>query len=266
MSTRGLITLIGAVAAASILTHAALAAGADVVLAMPFTEGDGEETADLSEHGHVGTLQGGPTWEDGKFGNALRFEGQQWVDAGDDASLHLDDSDFTFAVWVNFAVEPPAGNLGGAGFALMAKDVGGGDNLKWIWWYSGEGIDFLNHEPGDHSEWIDSEPWSPEVERWYQVALVRSDDIYTYYIDSEPAGEVQNAPAVAEIPAPLEIGRAEGQFYLNGLLDEILIAKRALDDAEVRAHFDGGLSRLMAVEPRGKLALTWAHMKGGDLR
>jgi len=86
------------------------------------------------------------------------------------------------------------------------------------------------------------------------------------YIDAGPFGEVQSAAEVAKIPAQLEIGRSEGQFDLNGVLDEAFIAKRAFSDAEIGAHFGDGLTRLLAVEPLGRLPLTWSRLKRGNPR
>ena len=100
--------------------QAAAAVDKDVVLAMPFEEGGGEETKDLSPHGNHGTFNGNVTWEDGKFGSALRIQPVSFVDAGQDESLSLFDTDFTIAAWVNMA-ETSVQQHG-----FLGQDEGGG--------------------------------------------------------------------------------------------------------------------------------------------
>ena len=66
-----------------------------------------------------------------------------------------------------------------------------------------------------------------------------------------------------EINHALNIGWSEGPFFFNGMLDEVLIVKRALSEDEVEAHYDGGLKGFLAVQPHGKLSTTWGNLKAG---
>jgi hypothetical protein len=111
----------------------AVAAGiGDIVLAMPFDEGEGEVTMDISPHRNHGTLMENAGWGIGKFGNAIHVEPVGYVDAGKDESLSLFDTDFTLAVWVNMK-ETVAHQHG-----FMAQDEGGGpQNNKWMLRYDG---------------------------------------------------------------------------------------------------------------------------------
>ena len=61
--------------------------GEDIVLAMPFEEGEGGDTMDISPYGNHGTLMENASWGVGKFGNAVQFEPVGYVDAGNDESL-----------------------------------------------------------------------------------------------------------------------------------------------------------------------------------
>lgn len=241
----------------------ALEVDKDVVLAITFDEGKGDVAKDLSPHGNDGTLQQKAKREKGKFGQAIRLDGTNQVEVENDDSLSLHKSDFTIGVWLYFEEDPPKGNRGSAGFTLLGHDEGGGSTNKWIWWYSGNGIDFhINTAGGAGVAWVDSEPWDPKLKQWYQMVLTKEGRKYTYYLDGKPFGRVDdNVPIPEEINHALNIGWSEGPFFFNGMLDEVLIVKRALSEDEVETHFDGGLKGFLAVQPHGKISTTWGNLK-----
>jgi len=49
--------------------------------------------------------------------------------------------------------------------------------------------------------------------------------------------------------APLTIGNAEGNFYFNGLMDEVCIFNRALSGGEIAATFEAGSAGMCAPVP-----------------
>lgn len=244
---------------------AALEVDKDVVLAITFDEAKGDVAKDLSPHGNDGTLQQKAKREKGKFGQAIRLDGSNQVDVENDDSLSLHKSDFTIGVWLYFEEDPPKGNRGSAGFTLLGHDEGGGSTNKWIWWYSGNGVDFhINTAGGAGVAWVDSEPWDPKLKQWYQMVLTKEGRNYTYYLDGKPFGRVNdNVQIPEEIDHALNIGWSEGPFFFNGMLDEVLIVKRALSEDEVESHFDGGLKGFLAVHPHGKISTTWGNLKAG---
>ena len=138
----------------------AAAVDKDVVLAMPFEEGVGEDTKDLSPHENHGTFNGEVTWADGKFGSALRFAPVSFVDAGQDDSLSLSDTDFTIAAWVN--MEETAVQQHG----FLGQDEGGGSKNKWIFRYNkaqSTKLNFVayNSAPARAAQ-LDSKLWQPK--------------------------------------------------------------------------------------------------------
>ena len=99
------------------------AAGAEVILAMPFEEGEGAVTKDHSPHGNHGALHGGANRSSGKFGGALTLDGTGWVEIGNNAQLELNHTDFTIALWANFESNGVHG--------LIGKSEGPGERNKW---------------------------------------------------------------------------------------------------------------------------------------
>jgi hypothetical protein len=67
-----------------------------------FDEENGTIAGDSSGNNNNGTLQNGPIWVDGKFGNALSFDGiNDYVEVPDNSTLHVS-SGLTIEAWVKF--------------------------------------------------------------------------------------------------------------------------------------------------------------------
>ncbi len=63
----------------------------------------GATAYDRSGQGNDGAITNGPTKTIGKIGQALEFNGENYVNAGDDASLYMDDN-FTVSWWMKSAL------------------------------------------------------------------------------------------------------------------------------------------------------------------
>ena len=83
-------------------------------------------------------------------------------------------------------------------------------------------------------------------------------------MNGEAAGEFpgKGAPPGKADQADVLVGRThEGQREFLGLIDEVRIWNRALDEDEVIDQMEKGYFELFAVDPRQKLATTWGHLK-----
>ena len=237
----------------------------DIVLAMPFDEGEGEATVDISPHRNHGTLMENAGWGIGKFGNALRVEPVGYVDAGKDESLSLFETDFTLAVWVNMK-DTVAHQHG-----FMAQDEGGGpEKNKWMLRYNKGGVRSVNfhiHRADGGSMQLEPGFWRAKPDTWYQIAVVRLGNAYTFYTDGKRDLELESDLAVAKfIDAPVTVGWAEGPIAMDGLIDEALIVKRAFTPDEIKTHFEGGVHQVLAVQPEGKSAVAWGAIKAQIIR
>ena len=173
---------------------AVASAAPEVILAMPFEGGEGAETKDHSPHGNHGSLHGGANRGEGKFGAALTLDGTAWVDIPNNSHLELNDVDFTIALWANFKSHGVNG--------LIGKSEGAGGRNKW--WLmnrpaaAGEIVFHLNwsDRPGI---WIGT-PRQGEINRWYQIVLVKRGNKYDYYVDGKLIGAVLD-PSAYQPPA-----------------------------------------------------------------
>lgn len=257
--------LIAAFVMAFFFGEAKAAVDKDVVLAMPFEEGKGKVTKDISPHGNDGTLNDGVKWGEGKFGKALEFDGKTgFVGAGDDKSLDLNETDFTIALWANLrALEHHT--------TFVGKDEGPGAKNKWFFgvrykWFVGGDLTVHVNYPDKPGVWIASKSWAGDKGRWYQIALVKERNKYKFYVDGKVVETVENDAKIPAAATPLTIGWGEEDIYFDGLMDEFLIIKRPLTQNEILNHFKGGLTGVLAVQPPGKLTTTWGNIKAEAFR
>ena len=102
-----------------------------------------------------------------------------------------------------------------------------------------------------------------ETDSWHHVAVTFDGEMITVYADGEQVGEVAQAgPVVDSSGFDLHIGNGAAMDRpFQGVLDEIRIWNRVLEEDEIKANMDMGTRELIAVEPRSKLTTTWAQMK-----
>jgi hypothetical protein len=102
-----------------------------------------------------------------------------------------------------------------------------------------DGLTFhLNGTPGNLT--IGNFPFSPVAGQWYHIALTRSGPAWTFYVNGAAIGTDPSSAVVPSMSQPLTIGNAEGNFYFNGLLDEVSIYNRALSSNEIAAIYSAG--------------------------
>lgn len=207
-----------------------------------------------------GTIEGSLKKVGGKIGDALEFDGNESnfveIDSPEDFDFN---ADFTWSAWIKTDVSGPG--------VIFAKTGGPGTDdkgPKTLWIRNG----VLNLDTG----------WVGNVEdvgnniadnKWYHIAVagITEDSIVQYFIDGKETGNgVLN---LAQFPEDdwnsLHLfigldGRADGEFgVFTGILDEFSVYDRVLDEAEVNQNFQSDMG--LAVEPNGKLAVTWGDIK-----
>ncbi|PYK96823.1 MAG: hypothetical protein DME19_18415, partial [Verrucomicrobia bacterium] len=180
-----------------------------------------------------GTLRNGATFSGGEVDQAFKFNGLgQFVEVPDSDLWAFGTNDFTVELWAEF---DSVGNM-----ALIASDEGGGSRNKWILFSTGGGLIFHINSPTLGARDAVQAPFSPAAGVWYHLAVTRRGSSYTIFIDGDPAGTATDSNAIPDAAASLTIGGAEGQFYLNGSIDEVGIYSRALTASEVQSIYNAG--------------------------
>lgn len=195
------------------------------VLSLQFDEDSGTVAWDSSPYGLKGTVHGEATWETGKFGNALRFNGGR-VEVPHDALLDGGD-ELTLSVWVNLT-DPSANQkiVGkssiGNGFILGVEN---GKLYPELWDANGTHYTF-------HSGSIPKDKWTHLALTWQSAGRLIG------YVNGE---EVENIPAsaapIGRNEHPLIIGGAPWNseaFKVKGSVDALRIYNRALSAKEIQ--------------------------------
>ena len=221
-----------------------------IVAYWAFNETSGETASDSSGNGHDGTLIGDPKWtKDGYFGGALEFD-----QVGDEVNVpyhaDLNQETFTICAWAN--VEPGSANhravissrnVPSTGYIFYAEPQN-----TWEFW-TGDG------------EWRKTQGPAVKLGDWEHLAATFADGTQKFYVNGELEGETASALIVnpsQELLIGAGANERDHEYFFKGVIDEVLIYDRELDEDEIAAVME---SDSLAVEPSGKLAVTWGQLK-----
>lgn len=223
-----------------------------LILYFSFDELDGGTVVDHSQYGNNGTIAGAPELVAGKFGNALKLNGESdWVEVPHAEILTVDES-VTVMAWIN--AERHKGPNDQRWQGIVAKS----NNPRSYSFYTEFPSECLHLSVGGGSVCDKKVPLNEWV---HVVAQVDGGTTHKYWVNGEGAGEFggkSNPPGAADT-ATLLVGKThESNREFLGLIDEVRIWNRALNEEEVLAEMETSLT---PVEPLGKLSTTWAALK-----
>ena len=166
-----------------------------------------------------------------------------YVQVPDNAQWEFNTNAFTIELWANFFIT-------NGQRAMVAHDQGGGVQSKWIFWLDSGFLRFhINGAVGVAN--IGSAPFTPVSNQWYHLALTRQSSNYTFFINGSAVSTNVDTRAVPDAAASLTLGQAEGNFYFNGLLDEVSIYNRALSPLEIQSVYAAGTAGKCFTLPPG---------------
>lgn len=264
---------------------------ADIIAIWLFDEGEGDTVSDASgnRHGLHGTLVGGwrgddpgqrPKWVDGKFGNALKCEGQGSIISipnfnkderlgphEDDAAAgnRPDETEITITAWVQ-----RNDKIGTAAQTDLFSYEPGGPWDKRI----------LVHFPWDDGagEFVLWQYGKPAFDNhWEFPANGGEMNHYAFTGNDEETVIYQNGKAVNHGPGaePFVRSAQHGPWHICGrfgssaqvTVDDVGVFSRVLSNNEIVSIMQNGLDEVVAalsVEPAEKLSTTWGEIKSGN--
>ncbi len=220
---RKMIYLVSFVLVLSVATSVAEGADPSLIAWWRFEEGSGTTAYDSSGNGNDGTLVGGATWTEGRFGGGIELDGTSGYVSVPDFELTTDT--ITFVAWVN--------GWKGADWAplLSSREVGQcemnfGDNdtLHYTW----------NNDSSATWGWTGG-PVIPQ-DTWTMLAVTIDPDQAVAYVYTDDGGLTQATNAIAHIEetvGALQIGYSYDPRYVRGIIDEAAIFDRALTEQEI---------------------------------
>ncbi len=252
-----LVVVIFGLAIALLMTGYSHAFKSNIVAAWTFEEGTGKIAGDITGNGNDGDLIGGVDWvADGRFGGALSFDGSSgYVEVPfDDKIKLLNEGDFTLVAWFKPAAVP------GENKEVFQQGDADGTGRTWLFIASssGEIRSYLGN--GTTASAINVVP-----DEWYHAAVVVTEqggtDNIQVYVNGKPEGA----------PTQRAMEDSQGSYFIgchknltnfwDGIIDEVALINKALDESEIANLMDNGLGQVMAVNPGAKLAVSWGGIK-----
>ena len=221
-----------------------------------FDEGSGDTAEDSSGNGNdAKEVQKGPSWTDGKFGKALKFEQKGWWEC--DNPVMTASVDFTMGCWtkpgkaqktwtniLSSHQEPPRR---GISFEQSSDK----QNLFGI-------------AIGDGPNWGGAPHVQLKAGEWNHMAFVRKGDNGAWYRNGKFDNEqkLESDDPVVTPTSNFRIGNwvLGGREY-NGLVDEAFLFERALSKDEIATIADLGLEGAQPVTPKDRAATCWGKLK-----
>jgi len=201
---------------------------ADGLLAYYPFDGDADgKVRDASGNGRNGRALGAVFVPDGKRGGAFRVGRRTgYLEVPHDAAWNFGDKPFTIALWVKLE------SLSYGEQTLIGHNEGGGSRNKWGFQFVRGQLNFHVNSPQGPAPRIAAVPWQGAAGQWHHVAVTREGEVYRIYLDGECAAEDRHGWPVPEAKFPLTSGQGE-DLYVEAVLDEVLIAGRALAPEEI---------------------------------
>jgi len=217
-----------------------------------FDEGelDGDVAMDVWGE-NDGTIHGGAETVEGKFGQALHFDGvDDTVEVPNSDSLALSDK-MTIEAWVNIDE-----------FVVNAAIVAKGTGIFLALELANVGEFKIRTKLGGNAQGMYP---GHSVGVWYHAVMVidgRGDEAFRLYIDGELKEPALNNAGVGDLVSPesLYIGleQRNGMWY-KGVIDEVRIYNKALSHDEIMQNFEA--QGLAISSPDEKLNSTWGKIK-----
>jgi Concanavalin A-like lectin/glucanases superfamily/Dockerin type I domain len=201
-----------------------------LVAAYSFDEGSGTTVTDASGYGNTGTISGASWTSQGKFGNALSFDGiSNWVTVNDSDSLDLA-SGMTLEAWAYPTTAP------GTWTTILLKEAPPGNNLAY----------HLQGDPSNHpSSYITTDvsglqgvvgPQALPLNTWTYLAATYNGAMLSVYVNGTVVVSQPVSGNIVPSVGPLRFGgNSIWGEYFAGKIDEVRIYNRALSQTEIQA-------------------------------
>lgn len=213
-----------------------------------FEEGKGENAKDISGSGNDGTLKGETEWKQGKIGGGLAFvkDGKGYVEIADSPTLDISEQ-ITMSAWI----KPTKIYIGGVWQernCVIAKVRAYYMDIS----EAGKLASYLyNVQP---QEWLVGQTdMTKFLDNWVHVATVYDGKEHKLYINGRLEASEKKSGTITLNNDPLAIGWVDNNRYFDGLIDEVMIWSRGLEEAE--------MAGILSVNLKYKLAGCWGALK-----
>jgi len=186
---------------------------------------------DVSGEGNNG-VNYGVGFVEGKVGKAGSFDGvSSYIDVNS-SDFGFTSEDFSSCAWVRIPSDAEGGNK-----RLLSRGVY--QSAGWEWFVSKDRSMIRTYQDGASQQ---SKGSRPSLDSWSHVCFVRKGNSVVFYKDGVEASSVSGTHTnPASYNVNLLVGKyaASGRYNFEGLVDELKIWNRALNEEEVKKEFEG---------------------------
>ncbi|MGH8488503.1 MAG: LamG-like jellyroll fold domain-containing protein [Gammaproteobacteria bacterium] len=204
---------------------------AGLVGAYNFEEASGTTVDDGSGKGNTGTISGATRTTQGRFGNALSFDGvDDWVTINDGASLDLT-TDMTLEAWVY-----PTVNMSQWATVILKEQPGGG--LYELYANGDQSQPLTSVTVGGQYQVLSGGPWLL-ANHWTHLAATYDGTTQRLYVNGTQVAQRPQTGPIQVSNRPLRLGgNSVWGEYFQGRIDEVRIYNGALNAAEIRTDMN----------------------------
>ena len=205
---------------------------AGLVAGYNFDEGSGTTVTDVSGFGNTGTISGATWTSQGKFGNALNFDGFSLVTVNDSDSLDLT-TGMTLEAWLYPKVNPPTWTT-----VLMKEQPEASSLIYALFATSPFNLPLVDVNTASIHELYGPSP--VPVNTWTHLAATY--DAVTgqsLYVNGVQVANTATTGNMITSIGPLRIGGNSifGEYYV-GTIDDVRVYNRALNQTEIQADMN----------------------------
>ncbi len=219
----------------------------ELMLYFSFDDDKGNTVKDLSTHKNDGEIVGTVDFVEGKVGQAIKFTSAGEVKA---PHISINDKSFTVTLWANPML------VGGDQQCVFTQTQVNGANTSLHYRIYNNGTVRMGFYGNDLVAAA-----AVKANEWAHICFWCDADSNTrrIYINGEQKAQDQGKSLYKGTSGDTMVGSwgATGQKF-NGLIDEVMVWDRALDENEIEFSMDPSSAD---VEASGKLTTTWARIK-----
>ena len=195
------------------------------VAAYSFDAGEGEVAEDVTGNAHDGEIEGAEWFNNGKFGKALSFDGENdCVTVADAPDLQLTE-ELTLEAWVK-----PQGAIPHDPVIYKQQEGYLSYSLQLGWGVDGLAEGYIGEDEENYENVYSPDPLEANV--WTHLAFTYDGATLRIFVNGEEVNEGEAPSTALASNGSLLIGCAPGEYF-HGLIDEIRIYNRALDGGEI---------------------------------
>jgi len=198
-----------------------------LILYFPFSEGKGMKVHDKSPNGNDGEIHGA-VWTNGKFGKALYFDGNDsYIKTNEDGPSGI--YTISYGCWIKTSQNGQNKHILNIGEPVtngMVHMMLYDGKIKYGAW----GFDCFSERTYNDGN-------------WHYVVVVYDKENFKLYVDGTLESFSSDYASLNLVASPIYIGKyCEGDgFGFNGIIDEVRIYNRALNEEEIKMHYLYGL-------------------------